>query len=310
MPTKAPRRPSAVASQRGTGFPLDTFTKFNPATTRWSPENALALAWASNLAYEDDNVVQQVTGQWGLQVSPTITGPRDIQAFVAGNSNCIIVVFRGTINEKDGQFDPNNWLVNLDAIQVPIDLVFHVSGRIHDGFATAFSTLWPGIQDAIQKLQTGAQSVWITGHSLGGALALIAAAARTFADRLPFNGLYTFGQPRVGDPEFCGNCDTHFGDQYFRFVNDEDIVTRVPPRIFPHFPLPDIYGHCGQLRYFDAQGNLHADEHYWNAFLANVDVGFEKLIELPQLAPIKDHEIKSGYIDHIAGYIQAGEPPI
>jgi triacylglycerol lipase len=308
MATRTQKRLARTGGAGAGGFPSDVFQNFKSDTTRWEPNNALALAWASNLAYENDSVVQQVTTQWGLNVEPTITGPRDIQAFVAGDTRCIILAFRGTVNEKEGRFDPNNWIVNLDAIQVSVDPAFHVEGRIHDGFARAFSTLWSRIQEAIKKLQTQAQSLWITGHSLGGALAFIAAAARTFEDRLPFNGLYTFGQPRVGNPEFCGNCDTHFGDQYFRFVNDEDIVTRVPPRFFPHFPRPDIYGHCGQLRYFDSGGQMHSNENYWNSFLASVHVGFEKLIQLPSLGPINDHRMKEGYIDHIAAYIQAGAP--
>ena len=68
---------------------------------------------------------------------------------------------------------------------------------------------------------------------------------------MPFNGLYTYGQPRVGDPDFCGNCDTHFGDQYFRFVNNLDIVTRVPLADLPALPWPETYAHAGRLLYFD-----------------------------------------------------------
>ena len=314
MPTKASRRAPTALGNSGK-FPANAFRDFNAATTNWSAKNALALAWASNLAYQADATISSVAAQWSLQAQPAVTGPLDIQGFVAGNKDILLIAFRGTINEKKGKFNPNNWLVNLDTRQIDIGPAFHTTGRVHEGFARAFSTLWAGIQadvDTIQnKIGSKAQSLWITGHSLGGVLALMAAAACTFSDnRIPFNGLYTFGQPRLGNPEFCGNCDIQFGQQYFRFVNDEDIVTRVPPRLFPHFPRPDIYGHCGQLRYFDAQGGLHADEHYWNSFLANVEVGFQSLIELPNLPPIKDHEVKSGYIDHIGAYIQAGEPPM
>jgi triacylglycerol lipase len=305
--------PSPAAKKRtssGSSFPPDVFQKFKSDTTKWEPYNALALAWASNLAYEQDNMIQQVSTTWGLAAQPTIKGPLDILGFVAGNDQFILIAFRGTINEKQGKIDANNWIVNFDAIQVAVGPAFHTTGRIHNGFARAFSTLWPGIQDARAAFPKKGQSLWITGHSLGGALALVAAAACTFSDdRMPFNGLYTFGQPRAGNPEFCGNCDTQFGAQYFRFLNNEDIVTRVPPRLFSHFPQPDIYAHCGELRYFDDKGQLQSDEHYWNAFLANVQVGFSKLIELPFLKPITDHSIKSGYIDHIAAYVEGGCQP-
>ena len=285
------------------------FTNFQSATTRWNPNNALALACASDLAYEDDATVRQTAAAWGFQVPATITAPRDIQAIVLGNAQSIIVAFRGTISEKNGVIELDNWMVDADAHQISVEDTFGISGNVHAGFATAFSGLWPGIQDAVKSFQTGTQSLWITGHSLGGALAMMGAAAFTFEKRLPFNGLYTYGQPRVGNPNFCGNCDTHFGDQYFRFVNNQDIVTRVPPRLFLHFPWPETYSHAGRLLYFDPQGNIHNDEHWWNNFLTTVDVGFENFVGLLTAAPIADHNLETGYIAHIQQYLNAGSQP-
>jgi len=232
-----------------------------------------------------------------------------LQAIIIAGADFIVVAFRGTISEKAGKIELDNWMIDADARQISVEDTFGIRGNVHEGFANAFSALWPGIQDAVKSLQNGKRSLWITGHSLGGALAAMAAAAFTFEVRLPFNGLYTYGQPRVGDPDFCGNCDAHFGEQYFRFVNNQDIVTRVPPRFFPHFPWPDTYGHAGRLLYFDAQGGLHNDEHWWNNFLTSAQVGFEKMIGLLTVAPIADHDLEKGYITHIADYIAAGSLP-
>jgi len=286
------------------------FDNFVSNTARWNPYNALALANAASLTYCDDDTVESTCAAWGFEPPRIIKAPRDVQAFVIARADCIVVAFRGTISEENGQIDLDNWMLDANAIQIPVENIFGISGNVHDGFADAFSSLWSPIQDAVNRFQTGRQSLWITGHSLGGALALMAAAAFTFEKRLPFNGLYTFGQPRVGDPTFCGNCDTHFGDQYFRFVNNEDIVTRIPPRIFPHFPLPDIYGHCGSLLYFDAAGKMHNDEHWWNSFLTGVEVGYQNILELFNAGPISDHNIQTGYIDHIADYINGGCQPL
>lgn len=55
-------------------------------------------------------------------------------------------------------------------------------------------------------------------------------------------GLYTFGQPRTGDREFARKPDADFEQQTFRYVNNNDIVTRVPFRAmnYSHVGLFDI----------------------------------------------------------------------
>jgi len=68
------------------------------------------------------------------------------------------------------------------------------------------------------------KKLYITGHSLGGAMATIC-ASRMVARGIVVSGLYTFGSPRVGDAEFVA----HLGTTHFRFVNNNDIVTKAPP---------------------------------------------------------------------------------
>lgn len=75
---------------------------------------------------------------------------------------------------------------------------------------------------------------YITGHSLGGALAVLAAAAihadpslAEIKDKL--RGVYTFGQPMVGDDVFTDWCRNEFGDQVFRHVYRRDVMPKLPP---------------------------------------------------------------------------------
>ncbi len=89
--------------------------------------------------------------------------------------------------------------------------------------------IWLDVWKTLQK-ERGMRSLWITGHSLGGALAVLATAKLRFEKAQPVSGLYTYGQPRVGDFEFCSRFDQGFGDYTFRFVNFQDIVPRVPLR--------------------------------------------------------------------------------
>lgn len=273
------------------------FQSFNARTARWNPENALALAHAANLAYKDETTIRAILPRCGFpQVA--VRAVREVQAFVAGGADAVLVSFRGT--RPDQLLD---WMTDLDAAQVPFGALLRCPdvGRTHQGFTRGLLRLWEGIQADVKAFQTRGQTLWITGHSLGGALAALAAAAWTFARREPVNGLYTFGQPRVGDLEFVRNFDAHLGNNTFRVVNNLDVVTRVPPRIFPHFPLPWFYGHAGQVAYFDGQGRLHSDETWWNEFLIRFDVGFENMARLLS-GPIADHDLLRGYAANLARY--------
>ncbi|CAM9276656.1 unnamed protein product [Ectocarpus sp. 12 AP-2014] len=78
--------------------------------------------------------------------------------------------------------------------------------------------------------------MYIAGHSLGGALATVAAARLSYVDNMDIAGVYTIGSPRLND-------GTPLKDKYFRCRNNNDIVTRIP--------LPPGYKHVGTEIYVD-----------------------------------------------------------
>ena len=103
-------------------------------------------------------------------------------------------------------------------------------GLVHTGFYEALSSVWDQLMMRLEEHGARRKSLWITGHSLGGALGTLVAA--TFGLQLVnmgFNGVYTFGQPRIGNVEFAKNFNHRLGAKAFRFVNKNDIVTRIPP---------------------------------------------------------------------------------
>ncbi|MBL4845162.1 MAG: lipase family protein [Planctomycetes bacterium] len=73
-----------------------------------------------------------------------------------------------------------------------------IGGQVHGGFKAAFDSIWPDVE---QYLKTAPSDVWFTGHSLGGAVATLAAARHGSSARL-----YTYGSPRVGTPAFRPAC--------------------------------------------------------------------------------------------------------
>jgi triacylglycerol lipase len=253
----------------------------NLKTTDWNIDNHLAFARASSAAYDDDGGVAALT---------------------ALGFDAVLCLFRGTISQKDGKLDANNWLTDGEASQVPFQDCFGVPqiGAIHEGFARALLPIWEDLQDQVTLQRDRSQGLWFAGHSLGGSLAHLAASAYTFSLREPVNGVYTYGEPRVGDISFCTLSESHLGDVHYRSVNSRDIVTRVPPRIFPHFPGLEYYGHSGRLVFFDDQGVPHTDEIYWNTFMASVDVGFHDMNDLLDGEVVTDHFI-GNYIAKIEG---------
>jgi len=157
----------------------------------------------------------------------------DTQGFIAVHDGYVALSFRGT--ESDNLVD---WRTDV--------LVRHTrstaGGQVHRGFAAALDKVWDKhIVPVLARYPD--RHLWITGHSLGGALAVLAASRVT--DR-SFS-VYTFGQPRVGDAEFATACQARFGRRYFRFVHGRDIVPRVPPFTpgYRHFGWEVTAGHSG-----------------------------------------------------------------
>jgi len=100
----------------------------------------------------------------------------------------------------------------------------------HMGFQTALNAVQAMIQQAVTKSQQTGKPLWITGHSLGAALAALAAQ---FADSLHHaaKAVYLFGMPRAGGARFQAayNGNANLGPVSYRFVHGDDVVARVPP---------------------------------------------------------------------------------
>ncbi len=240
-------------------------------TTRYQHCNALFMAKASKLAYESPDMIHSTLTAWGY-TQVAFFDRNDTQAFVAGNTEMIVVAFRGTEPRvlKDLMTDKQ-----ILRRRGPY-------GKVHRGFLKALNAVWSDIQNSLISFQDRSQSIWFTGHSLGAALATLA-VAKMGEEAKPVNGLYTFGQPRVGGKAFARDFDLDFKPRTFRFVNNSDIVTRVPRRALG-------YRDVGQVLYIDSSGILHDDVHWWNQFLDRVKGHIDDLGKIGTDG-IKDHGI-------------------
>lgn len=164
---------------------------------------------------------------------PTFIDVDGAQAYVMSDKDDVLIACRGT---EPTQI--NDILADLKMFPVK----HHIAGRVHRGFYAEYEKVIPGIKEALAKHnKKGDKTMWVTGHSLGGAMAVLVAA-----ELQPNGGLHTFGQPRVGTKAFLPALD---GIKYYRYRNNNDAVTAVPPSFL-------CFKHGGILRYINTYGNI------------------------------------------------------
>jgi hypothetical protein len=115
-------------------------------------------------------------------------------------------------------------------------ITFITGGQVSEYFFNGFNDVWTkGMKDDISTLKNKYPDydLWVTGHSLGGAMASLAAATVVKTGMLPASKvyLYTFGQPRTGDKVFAQAHDA-LGMTQYRVTHHRDLVAHVPPEGF------------------------------------------------------------------------------
>jgi triacylglycerol lipase len=219
--------------------------QFESSSQELSLLNALRLAEMSYFAYGTQTDIHNVLSGFSFP-NFRFFDVADTQAFVAGNDDIVIIAFRGTTSIKD-------WLTDIK-----IKLFSFSNGRIHTGFHEALDVIWDDLYRTVRTFQDRNQTIWITGHSLGGALAVLAAAGFLDDGVVDLQGVYTFGQPKVGDKIFGKYVDSRLKSKLFRFVYDEDLVTIQPPF--------GGYVHIGCECYFDRMGRFYDKNIGWAKF--------------------------------------------
>ncbi|KAJ7473836.1 lipase [Mycena galericulata] len=163
------------------------------------------------------------------------------QGFIARDDDRkeIVVSFRGTFDLTDAITD-----IKFTKVKFEVPGLSEII-RVHRGFmaahedvaADALST----VKNVLKNPKYTEYTIVVTGHSLGGAIACI--AATILKGELLKGGrpdtlvkLYTFGQPRVGEAKFAKYVEKVLGeDNIFRVVHTRDLVPHVPKINYEHF---------------------------------------------------------------------------
>jgi triacylglycerol lipase len=248
MPKPLP--PSTVAAlspPASAAFPYTFFQNgvqypFLPSDAALNLRNAWWLIDAAFLAYSAPADVDAAFARAGIVAKVQPLSGVSTQCYVASTNDWIVLAFRGT---RVDSFWPSVMDWAIDARFVPTQDVH--GNWVHAGFLSAIGEVWKDIVACITRLQAEhPRPLWITGHSLGAAVATLAAnLCSDERGQLGIKGLYTFGSPRVGDGGFGGRISC----PVWRFRNNSDIVT--------HVPLGLVFRHVGELEFIDGAGTWH-----------------------------------------------------
>jgi hypothetical protein len=215
---------------------------------------AKAMAWLSQLAYETDEPkkIEDVLRTWKLRLVDVVASEEistvlpiaNTHAFVAAGRGATFIAFAGT--------DPvvlANWISDFDT---------HLTSTgVAEGYAEAASIVFDRIQKIATNRPNAEQKLFFSGHSLGGALAVVTVGRLTPNTSAAVDAVYTFGMPRPGNSDFASDYNSDLGMRTYRLVHGEDLVPTVAPSEMG-FRHVGRYLHCARQGRFDGR-DLAAD---------------------------------------------------
>lgn len=221
----------------------DVFATFDGATSDFTLPNAKAMMWFAQLAYEVDTSgnnstaakIDRIRTLWQFQpVTPfriravSAAASFDTTGVFGERADAVVLSFAGT--------DPAVWETLATDFANPLI----GPGNTHIGFQAAMDAVEGNVRAAIALSQQRNKPLFISGHSLGAALAALAARFAVAENHAP-RAVYAYGMPRSGNATFQGAYNGVLGNVTYRMVHGRDLVARVPPAAAIH------YRHVGRL---------------------------------------------------------------
>ena len=223
------------------------------------PEQAAFFARCSEAAYLDEKEGKATFKKMGFDA--TFIDNDGSQAYWLVNDEDLIIVCRGT---QPTEFKD----IAADLKAIPVASSTGI-GKLHVGFKESVDDIWSDVVD-LAHAYGKTRTVWCTGHSLGAAMATILAYRLQRADNMPSpQALFTYGSPRCGDKEYIKGMEAT-GLLAYRFVNNADIVARVPLWPFDHLAGSMYINHWGNLRTLTS---WQASKDVWRGFVEGVKKG-------------------------------------
>jgi len=239
-------------------------------------QRGLLFAESALASYLTDQQFQTALAKIGFSLRSAHASQHG-SAYLLETEQDVLVLFRGS-SEHDWEDLAEEQQQEKDGA-----IFAETVGKVNHCFKEDVDHMWPLVE---AELATIAKPVWFAGHSLGGAFAIICANRCLLSYiRTEPTELHTFGAPRVGTRKYVRHVDL----KHYRWVNNNDFVTRVPAAWRG-------YRHCGQEMHIDYQGqlrNVSAWERNYNSLICLIKTKLKGKRHREQ-----DHSIKQ-YVERI-----------
>lgn len=176
-----------------------------------------------------------------IPVFGLLTSHPEGHAVVLATKHDVFVTFRGLTNIESGLTENAKW--------TPVNGTFgeKLYLPVHSGFYSSFVSIWPRVQQAITQAikhteHPSEAKVYLTGHSMGAALAVYG-AMNLVNDNIPIGAIYLFGAPKVGQQSFINAFQDNGLDIItFHWWNELDMIPGMNPPLsrstLPYVQLP------------------------------------------------------------------------
>ena len=271
----------------------------------YSDRTSYLMAQCSQLAYlcEEPKALKAGLADGGFDLVAVFKGANHNNAFLATSKKhgMAVLAFKGTVLSEWG------------TVKTDLDFSSYrtVRGTFHEGFLRAFQSMEGQVLKAWAKVD---QPLYLTGHSLGGALAVV--AAMNIRDTDWVAACYTYGAPRVCD---LATVIKFYKIPVYRMVHQDDIVPCLPPPF-----MSRGYVQIGDVRFINDQneeieGSAGVWQRIWTQVKANLSFRFGRLVgdhSISEYGKILERIAEARLNDGLKGLIReerikagGGDPP-
>lgn len=252
-----------------------------------SQDNAYMMMAASYLAYSFwPGKRERILSSWGFDsIHIFDSSEHSTNGFWAAHKDFVLVALRGTQ-------EPTDLLTDVTVRLKPMSEIGAAGAQVHEGFFTATLSIQTFIRAAHEHALKSKVPLVLTGHSLGGAIALLSALMLEPSQN-PVHALWTFGLPKVGNNDFLNAALNRLSTRWHRINQPSDPIPLVPFSRHEAGRIEKLSSDYGN--YLGLLNELAANANYWD----NTLFGSGTMSTSPSLFDKKPLKIARGFLKHL-----------